>query len=52
MYDAVKSSGYVGTMPTQYGGGGAPFTTAILAGEIGIAANMAFYMGPGLSHGQ
>ena len=38
-------------MPTQYGGGGAPFTTAILAGEIGIAANMAFYMGPGLSHG-
>ena len=52
LYDAVKSSGYVGaTMPTQYGGGGAPFTTAILAGEIGIAANMAFYMGPGLSHG-
>ena len=46
LYDAVKTSGYVGaTMPTQYGGGGAPFTTAILAGEIGIAANMAFYMG-------
>ena len=52
LYEAVKASGYVGaTMPTQYGGGGAPFTTAILAGEIGIAANMAFYMGPGLSHG-
>ena len=37
IYEVVKESGYVGaTMPTQYGGGGAPFTTAILAGEVGI----------------
>ena len=52
LYKIVRDSGYVGaTMPVEYGGGGAPFTTAILSGEIGIASNMAFYMGPGLSHG-
>jgi len=52
LYKTVRDSGYVGaTMPTEFGGGGAPFTTAILSGEIGIASNMAFYMGPGLSHG-
>ena len=52
LYKTVRDSGYVGaTMPVEYGGGGAPFTTAILSGEIGIASNMAFYMGPGLSHG-
>jgi len=52
LYKIVVDSGYVGaTMPVEYGGGGAPFTTAVLAGEIGIASNMAFYMGPGLSHG-
>ena len=52
LYQIVRDSGYVGaTMPLEYGGGGAPFTTAILSGEIGIASNMAFYMGPGLSHG-
>ena len=52
LYKMVVDSGYIGaTMPVEYGGGGAPFTTAVLAGEIGIASNMAFYMGPGLSHG-
>ena len=52
LYKIVRDSGYVGaTMPEKYGGGGAPFTIAILSGEIGIASNMAFYMGPGLSHG-
>jgi alkylation response protein AidB-like acyl-CoA dehydrogenase len=52
LYKSVVESGYIGACnPTEYGGGGAPFAMAMLNGEVGIAANMAFYMGPGLSQG-
>jgi alkylation response protein AidB-like acyl-CoA dehydrogenase len=52
LYQSVIDSGYIGACnPTEYGGGGAPFAMGILSGEIGIASNMAFYMGPGLSQG-
>ena len=52
LYQSVIESGYIGASnPTEYGGGGAPFAMGILNGEIGIASNMAFYMGPGLSQG-
>lgn len=52
LYKKFIANGFGGiACPESYGGGGAPYTIALMLSEIATAANKSFSMMPGLSHG-
>lgn len=52
LYRAYVEQGLVSlTQPVEFGGAGAPHLLNSIVGEIQIACNMSFALGPGLSHG-
>ena len=52
LYKGFVEQGLVSlTQPAEFGGTGAPHCLNTILGEIQIACNLAFALGPGLSHG-